>query len=114
MMDDEDMNIMMNFMRGPDVEPPSAIHMIQVPPVGDAVDVPNFARSFCFRARAVIHHLATRPLFMASIILMFVSSVSLLIFACSRLSARRARRAIFQRQYRVSSFHIRVVRNRYT
>ncbi|KAM7537123.1 hypothetical protein Aperf_G00000074274 [Anoplocephala perfoliata] len=101
MMENEDMRLMMNIMHGPDAEPAGAIHMIQVPPDGDAVDaVPSFARKFCFRTKAIFHHIATHPLFLASIILMFVSSICLLILALSRLSARRTRRAIFQRQYR--------------
>lgn len=95
--------MMMNFMHGakPDNLPDGVIRM--GPPAPDnSMGVPSFARNFCFRARAALHHLATHPLFMASIILMFVSSIILLIFACYRLNVRRARRATFQRQYRVS------------
>lgn len=100
MMDDENMGMMMNAMHGLEVEPPNSINIIQPPLTGHGVDAPNFSRTLCFRARAAFHHLATHPLFMASIIIMFVTSVSLLIFACSRLSARRARRVVFERQYR--------------
>nr|CDS27375.1 tRNA(His) guanylyltransferase [Hymenolepis microstoma] len=50
--------------------------------------------------RDQLHRIATHPLFMALILFTFVSSVILLIFAFYRLSIRRTRRAIFERQYR--------------
>ncbi|VDL60463.1 unnamed protein product, partial [Hymenolepis diminuta] len=101
MIDEEGMRMMMNFMHGskPDNLPDGVIRMGPSAP-DNSMGVPSFARNFCFRARAALHHLATHPLFMASIILMFVSSIILLIFACYRLNVRRARRATFQRQYR--------------
>lgn len=109
MMNDDEMKVMMNVMHGPDADDlPNGLRFFNVgpppppAPVSDkGFDVPHFARRFCFRARAALHHLATHPLFMASIILMFISSVLLLVIACYRLSIRRARRATFQRQYRV-------------
>ncbi|KAM7538273.1 hypothetical protein Aperf_G00000074264 [Anoplocephala perfoliata] len=100
MMNGENMRMTMHVMNGPDAEFSGPVHMVQVPPDGETVDVSNFAPNFCFSARTAFHHIATHPLFMASVILMFVTSVSLLIIACSRLSAQRARKAIFERQYR--------------
>ncbi|KAM7534099.1 hypothetical protein Aperf_G00000117085 [Anoplocephala perfoliata] len=99
MMDGEDMSLLTNDMHIPDVEPPGTVNMIQMPLGGDAVDVPSFARDFYFRASSALRHIVTHPLFMASVIVMFITSLSLLVSVCSLLIARRARRAVSQRHY---------------
>ncbi|VDM35692.1 unnamed protein product [Hydatigera taeniaeformis] len=99
MMDDE-MYVMMNVMHDSNEEPSDPLQAIPPSSNDDHSEVSTFARTFCRRARIALHNLASHPLFLVSIILMFVSSVTLLAFACVRLSARRARWTTFQRQYR--------------
>ncbi|KAL5968336.1 hypothetical protein TSMEX_003928 [Taenia solium] len=99
MMDDE-MFVMMNIVQDSDVEPSDSLQVVPLPSNDDGSEAPSFARTFCRRARIAFHNLASHPIFLVSIILMLASSVTLLAFACVRLSARRARWATFQRQYR--------------
>ncbi|KAM7537992.1 hypothetical protein Aperf_G00000074284 [Anoplocephala perfoliata] len=62
----------------------------------DAFNITSIAGEFCSRAKAALYRLATHPLF---IILIFVMTLSILIFACSRPSFRPIRAFVLQRQY---------------
>lgn len=98
------MQMVMKVMRESEDEPSGEFQIPQVQQQVYQEESPSFSSSICRRARLAIHHLATHPLFLASVILMFVTSLSLLVFACVRLNAYRARRATFRRQYKVSFF----------
>lgn len=99
------MFVMMNVVHDSNDEPSDSLQVMPLPSTGDGSEVSSFARTFCHRARIAFHNLASHPIFLVSIILMLASSVTLLAFACVRLSARRARWATFQRQYRVSFYY---------
>ncbi|EUB62472.1 hypothetical protein EGR_02604 [Echinococcus granulosus] len=99
MMDDS-VYVIMNVIHDSNDESPTSFHIMPVSSNDDGSEMPSFARTFCRRAHIALHNLAAHPLFLVSVILMFVISATLLVFACVRLSARRARCATFQRQYR--------------
>ena len=103
------MQMMMGIMHGPDDETPDTFQFPQMRQSVYEEEIPAFSSSFCRRARMALHHLANHPLFLASVVLMFVTSLSLLVFACVRLSSYRARRAAFQRKYRVSFYVFLIV-----
>uniref|UniRef100_A0A5K3ETU6 Uncharacterized protein n=1 Tax=Mesocestoides corti TaxID=53468 RepID=A0A5K3ETU6_MESCO len=90
--------LMMNSMSNLNGEALENLRMVMGPP--QAVDTPTFGNVMCHRVRAVIRHLTAHPLVLVSIILMFFTSTALLVFMCIRLNARRARRAIFRRQFK--------------
>ncbi|KAL5109639.1 hypothetical protein TcWFU_000074 [Taenia crassiceps] len=99
-MADDDMFVMMNIVHDSNDESSDSFQVMPLPPNDDGPEVSSLARTFCHRARVAFQNLASHPLFLVSIILMLVSSITLLAFVCVRLSARRARWATFQRQYR--------------